>query len=691
MCGFAGVVAWADRFRATREMIGGMSARVAHRGPDGEGILLNHEVGVSRERPQVGLAHRRLAILDLDPRANQPFGDGQGRWVVFNGEIYNFRALRAELSSLRPDYNWRTTGDTEVLLVAYLQWGGECVRHFEGMFAFALWDEPQKSLLLARDRMGQKPLYVATVRDPEGDGGNRVGAVAFASEVGALFALPWVDRSIDHAGLVEYLAWGHTSFAQSIYRGIDQVAPGAIRVAVEGKISGDLPYWSERESEGLEREGEAPAEPSSSSQPRLGGSLALPSDVVSATREWVARAVRDQLVSDVPVGCFLSGGMDSSVVAAAMKAAMRAGQRPLTFSIGFDDPRYDEREYAAQVAAHLGTEHRAFVVRPDAAADLPKIAEAFGEPFGDSSALPTYYLARETRRHVKVALSGDGGDELFGGYDRYRAMLLGRRLRTALTPLPWAALAPVLRQLPGGHPKSRWDRARRFATSLGLPAAQRYSSYRRLFDGPLLRRLLRPEISPDLLEFDRVVASFAPGDPLRAAMASDRRLYLPDDLLTKVDRTSMQFALEVRSPFMDHRLVSFAAGLSREQLISGGLKRMLREAFAADLPGWVFRRRKMGFAVPIGQWFRGELREMLHDHLNASDSFASSHFAPWVLERLISEHQRQRIDHSQRLFSLLMLELWWRSVKARQGAALPCDTGFQPVVTIVQRKNDARL
>ena len=247
MCGFAGVVAWADRFRVTREMIVGMSARVAHRGPDGEGILLNHEAEVTRGRPQVALAHRRLAILDLDPRSNQPFGDGQGRWVVFNGEIYNFRQLRAELSSLRPDYAWRTTGDTEVLLVAYLQWGGDCVRHLEGMFAFALWDEPQKSLLLARDRMGQKPLYVATVRDTTETAGDRVGAVAFASEVGALFALPWVDRSIDEAGLVEYLAWGHTSFAQGIYRGINQVAPGAIREAVDGKISRDVPYWSECE------------------------------------------------------------------------------------------------------------------------------------------------------------------------------------------------------------------------------------------------------------------------------------------------------------------------------------------------------------------------------------------------------------------------------------------------------------
>lgn len=632
MCGFAGVVVWDAKFRVERETLEQMSARIAHRGPDGEGTHVCDQKDLSPGNPQIGLVHRRLAILDLDPRANQPFGDGRGRWVVFNGEIYNFRELRAELSGLQPDYVWRTTCDTEVLLAAYVEWGGDCVRRLEGMFAFAVWDGPNKSLLLARDRMGQKPLYVA--RSSENPG----GAIAFASEIGALRPVPWVSRQIDQAALVEYLAWGHTSSARSIFQGVDQLSPGSIRVAVGGRISADLPYWPEAD------------EPQISKSP------------VPQTRELVGQAVRDQLVSDVPVGCFLSGGIDSSVIAAAMKAALPPGQRPLTFSIGFDDPRYDEREYAAKVAEHLRTEHRSFVVRPDAAADLPKVAEAFGEPFGDSSALPTYYLSRETRQHVKVALSGDGGDELFGGYDRYRAMVLSRRLRAALTPLPWAALGPVLRHAHGGHPKSKWERARRFGASLGLPPAARYASYRRLFDVSLLRRLFHPELPPSLVQFDRVIASFGPGDPLHAAMRSDRLLYLPDDLLTKVDRCSMQFALEVRSPFMDHRLVRLALGLTRSHLLRGGPKRMLRQSFASDLPDWVFRRPKMGFAIPIGQWLRVELREVLHDLLFASDSLASNHFAPWLLERLIKEHQESRIDHSQRLYALLMLELWWQSV-----------------------------
>lgn len=631
MCGFAGAVVWDEQYRLSREMLEHLSLRIAHRGPDGQGVHLGDRQLLSAGHPQVGLVHRRLAILDLDPRANQPFGDGQGRWVVFNGEIYNYRELRAELSKLVPDYAWRTTGDTEVLLAAYVQWGGECVRRLEGMFAFAIWDEPNRSLLLARDRMGQKPLYVARPH------GGKAGAVGFASEIGALRAIPWVSREIDQAALVEYLAWGHTSSARSIYLGTDQLSPGSIRIGSEGKVSSDVPYWPES--------GEAPK----------------PDAPVTQTREWVMRAVKSQLVSDVPVGCFLSGGIDSSVIAAAMKSALPAPQRPLTFSIGFDDPRYDEREYAAKVAEYLGTEHRSFVVRPDAAADLPKIAEAFGEPFGDSSALPTYYLARETRRYVKVALSGDGGDELFGGYDRYRAMALGQRLRAGLTPLSFKALGPVLRHLPGGHPKSNWERARRFAVSLGLPPPRRYSAYRRLFDDSLLRRLFHPQIPQSVLDVDRVVASFGSGDPVRAAMNSDRLFYLPDDLLTKVDRCSMQFALEVRSPFMDHRLVRFAEGLNRNQLLGGGTKRMLREAFAADLPSWVFSRRKMGFAVPIGQWLKVELREMLHDCLFAADSFASIHFARGVIERLVKEHQEGRFDHSQRLYALLMLELWWRS------------------------------
>ena len=332
------------------------------------------------------------------------------------------------------------------------------------------------------------------------------------------------------------------------------------------------------------------------------------------------------------------------MIAAAMKSA--AGkQRVLTFAIGFDDPRYDETKFAAQVAEHLGTEHRQFTVRPDAAGDLPKLANVFGEPFGDSSALPTHYLARETRRHVKVALSGDGGDELFGGYDRYRAMRWGTGGRRM--PKFFQRMAAAL---PGGHPKSSLAKARRFMAAMGLPPPRRYAEYVGLFTQDL-REAIFPVESPTGREV--VAEAYADletdRDAVQTALATDRITYLPEDLLTKLDRASMLHALEVRSPFMDHELVRLAAALSTDQLLKGGAKRMLREAFAADLPDFVFRRKKMGFAVPIGQWLRESLRPMMEDLLTAGDSFAARHFQGKIVREMMDDHSSGKSDHSQRL------------------------------------------
>jgi asparagine synthase (glutamine-hydrolysing) len=614
MCGIAGVIAWDERYRVTRETLSRMSARIAHRGPDGEGFYLNHEQKVTQAAPQCGFAFRRLAILDPDPRAMQPFTIGD-KTIVFNGEIYNFRDLRAELTNLRPDYPWRTTGDTEVLLLAYDVWGEKCPEHLNGMFAFAVWDEREKSLFLARDRMGQKPLYICDSDD----------VVAFASEISALRQLPWVDWRPAERGLLEYLRYGCTDW---FHEGCDQELPGWTRTYSATKRPHRTRYFHP-EAASAERSATASAD----------------------VRSLVVRAVSRQLVSDVPVGVFLSGGVDSSVIA----AAARQHGPVQTFSIGFDDARYDETSYAAQVARHLGTKHHVFHVRPDAAEDLPKLARAFGEPFADSSALPTHYLARETRQHVKVALSGDGGDELFGGYDRYKAMRLADRLR-ALT-----LLGAVGARVARGHPKSRVTRAGRLLASLHLPPALRYDAYVRIFDDPTISQLWRQPADPPGVARHFAVEFGRHQDPVRAAMAVDRTAYLPDDLLTKVDRASMLHGLEVRSPFMDHELVQLAAGLTTDQLLKGGPKRMLREAFKDDLPAWVFKRKKMGFAVPIGEWFRGELRPMLRDNLFAADSFARQHFDMKVVQRLVDEHERQKVDHSQRLYALLMLELWWRT------------------------------
>lgn len=633
MCGFAGVVVWDEKFRVSRETLQKMSARVAHRGPDGQGLYLSPDARISATRPQVGLVHRRLAILDLDPRANQPFTDQYGRWIVFNGEIYNFRELRSELVNLKPDYIWRTSCDTEVLLLAYDAWGVKCVEHLNGMFAFAVWDEPAGSLFLARDRMGQKPLFYAPLRVP--------GAVAFASELSALRCIPWFDGHLDEEALVDYLNLGYYGGEKTIYGGIFEQLPSTflIRRAEGGQ---QTQYFQQN--------------------PNRRAIASSPHQV----RGLVLQAVQRQLVSDVPLGCFLSGGVDSSVIAASMRLSCGSSQRVSTFSIGFDDSRYDERGSARSVASYLGTDHHEFLVRPDAVHDLPRLAESFGQPFADSSALPTHYLSRETRSVVKVALSGDGGDELFGGYDRYRAMAWAKRLRRLPGAVRWGARRAGS-MLPGSHPKARLARARRFSQSFDLPPAQRYARYVELFSYPLIDELrgrpLSSEVwADDYEKLDMTYGSFLKDrDEVQAALATDRVTYLPGDLLTKVDRASMLHALEVRSPFMDHELVQFAAGLTTDQLLKGGPKRMLREAFAQDLPAWVFKRKKMGFSVPIGEWFRGELRAMLHDHLFAADSFASQHFNRAVLERLVQEHELERVDHSQRLYALLMLELWWKT------------------------------
>jgi asparagine synthase (glutamine-hydrolysing) len=634
MCGFAGIVVWDEKFRVSRQTLERMSARVAHRGPDGQGLYLSPESPITPDRPQVGLAHRRLAILDLDPRANQPFSDAEGRWIVFNGEIYNFRELRSELSKLKPEYIWRTQCDTEVLLVAYDVWGSQCVEHLNGMFAFAVWDQPARSLFLARDRMGQKPLYIAVPYCSP-----TLTSIAFASELSALRPLSWFRADIEPLALCNYLRWGCIGNESTIYVGAEKLAPGMWRRFGAGRAEG-AHYFSPNQSSGGRN------------------------DPVATTRELIQTAVRRQLVSDVPVGCFLSGGMDSSIIGAAAQAAAPAGCPVFSFSIGFEDPRYDETRYAGAVARHLGMKHQAFHVRPDAAEDLPKLAEVFGEPFADSSALPTHYLSRETRAHVKVALSGDGGDELFGGYDRYRAMNIARSLQWVPRPIVHMLSDASTRWLPGTHPKSTGLRAKRFLSALALPSAKRYAAYSRLFDNAAITSLASTTLQcgPDVVEA-RYESLLHEIDPVRAALAVDRLTYLPDDLLTKVDRASMLHALEVRSPFMDHELVEFAAGLTADQLLRGGPKRMLREAFAGDLPAWVFKREKMGFAVPIGQWFRGELRPMLRDHLFAANSFASAHFNRKVVERMVDEHEQNRVDHSQRLYALLMLELWWRIEK----------------------------
>jgi len=634
MCGIGGILVWDPSRRVGPEVLARVSAALAHRGPDACGLWMRDEPAPGVW--QVGLVHRRLAVIDLDRRSDQPMGDAAGRQIVCNGEIYNYRELRAEL--VRAGAEFRTESDTEVLLAAYARWGEDCLEYLNGMYAFAVWDAPAGRLLLARDRMGQKPLYWCAVE----------GALAFASEPAALLAVPWVPREISRRNLAEYLAWGFVPGA-TVYAGIAKLGAGC-RMTIEPPRMRTERYFLASTAEG--------ARPPDDER-----------QAVARTRALVLRAVQRQLVADVPVGCFLSGGIDSSIVAAAMCRAAGSGRDVLTFTIGFDDPRYDETARARAVARHLGTRHHEFVVRPQAAADLPALAAAFGEPLGDSSALPTHYLALQTRRHVKAALSGDGGDELFAGYDRYRAMalaeMLPRLLKNSLGAL--ARIAPWR----GAHPKSALHRAGRFADSLALAPPQRYAGYLCIFDAAGIARLLGERQAADeaiarmAQRYEQLRTEWAGGDVVRAALALDREMYLPEDLLTKVDRCSMLHALEVRSPFMDHELVAFAAGLPGRMLLRGGGKLLLRKAFAADLPRGVFTGPKRGFAVPVGDWFRTELRPLVHDLLGAGDSFAQRWFDRTAVAALIDEHEKRRVDHTHRLYALLMLELWHRALRQR--------------------------
>jgi asparagine synthase (glutamine-hydrolysing) len=668
MCGFAGVIAWDERYRVSQNTLAKMSAAIAHRGPDGEGFHLTQPETITPENPQLALAFRRLAILDPDPRSMQPFTDGR-HWMVFNGEIYNFRELKKELSILKPEYEWRTTGDTEVLLCAYSVWGEKCVEHLNGMFAFAVWDSLEKSLFSARDRMGQKPLYWAamavdgsawfgaklqeqTVIDPP------LAVIAMASEPTALLPLQWIAKETDYEAINGYLRWGYIPTPWTAYKGMRNFFPslcGTVRHnAVEYRR-----YFN-----------------------RIGGLNGQPDEVASliavavgaaesaqaATRRLIIQGVQRQLVADVPLGCLLSGGIDSSIVAACMKLAGDSSGAVHTFSVGFDDALYDESDFADAVSKHLGTVHHRFVVKPNAAEDLPALAKTFGEPFGDSSALPTHYLCREVRGTVKVALGGDGADELFGGYDRYRAMLIASGLDRTPDAVRRAAAAEIWQKLPGSHPKSLMSKLKRFLSTADSTPLHRYMKIMSIFSSERISMLFSDDkyrrTLPDW-DFALQVAKqiTETRGPVPMALVIDRVTYLPNDLLTKVDRCSMLHGLEVRSPFMDHELVQFAAGLSTDQLLKGGPKRMLREAFKDDLPAWVFKRKKMGFAVPIGEWFRGELRGMLRDTLFSSHAFGRSHFDMKVVERLVEEHETKRVDHSQRLYALLMLELWWNTVR----------------------------
>lgn len=618
MCGICGIYYSRTGRPAEADLVDRMCRAIVHRGPDDQGVMIDGPLG---------LGMRRLSIIDLGGGHQPIFNEDGTVGVVFNGEIYNYQELRQEL--LDRGHHLRTHSDTETLVHLYEDHGPAFVERLNGMFGFALWDAKAKRLMLARDRIGKKPLYYAWTPD----------GLVFGSEIKCLLESGDVSREIDRQALYHYFCLGYIPHPLSVYQQIRQLPPAG-RLIVEGDGFTVDRYWRLRSQvdRSLVRE-----------------------EVCEKLHALVDDAVRRRMISDVPLGAFLSGGLDSSIVVARM--AQHSSQPVKTFHIDFGDPQYSELEYGRAVAQRYGTEHHELVVRPSALEVLDQIVAHHDEPFGDPSSVPTWYVSQLTRQHVTVALAGDGGDESFGGYNRYLDALARR-------PLPaWArhSLGALGRMVHGVLPRSA--PGRRFFRSIGMAEDEYFAvgaeemeareflspDYLRLLNGVSTYELLRPQI-----------AAGDHSDRLAPFAHLDAQRYLPDDILVKVDRMSMAHSLEVRAPLLDYRVVELAATLPQNWKISGGdTKVILKDAFRAELPAMVLEPRKRGFSMPLAKWLRGELRPALEEALHDRSLAASGMFNMRELRGLAQEHWSNARDRRGQLWRFLFFARWWHKFQAQ--------------------------
>jgi asparagine synthase (glutamine-hydrolysing) len=624
MCGIAGMVrpAGHDVNEAT---LRSMCGAIRHRGPDDDGFYRSG---------RAGLAMRRLSIIDVKGGQQPIHNEDRSCWIVFNGEIYNYKELRERLEKL--GHQFYTESDTETVVHAYARYGSDCPKHLRGMFAFAIWDETRQELFLARDRVGKKPLLYS--QTPSGD-------FVFGSEFTALFEHPEVSREIDHEALHYYLSFMCVPAPLTAYRQIRKLEPGhSLRLTKDGDIKIER-YWMpdfNRKENWTEEEA---------------GERAL---------ELLRDAVRVRLMSEVPLGAFLSGGIDSSAVVALMAEA--SSDPVKTFSIGFEEQDYSELQHARRVAAHVGADHHEFIVRPDALELLPTLVEHYGEPYADSSAIPTYYVARETRRHVTVALNGDGGDECFAGYERYAAMRLAESYRRVPSLLRRGFVEPAFAMLPtSAASRGPVRKAKRFVRAASLPAVERYLRWVSVFDTQAKDELYSDEFRAETRHLRS--ASFLEPWFARAngagvvdgALLADTMTYLPNDLLVKVDIASMAVSLEARSPFLDHHVIEFAASLPEHLKLRGRTtKYLLKKVLRKLLPEENLKRGKMGFGVPVGHWFRGSMQNFLRETLLSERALRRGLFRPEVVRRVVDAHTEGKRDFTHQLWTLLMLELWFQ-------------------------------
>ncbi|HZJ45067.1 MAG TPA: asparagine synthase (glutamine-hydrolyzing) [Pyrinomonadaceae bacterium] len=622
MCGIVGLVR--NNGKAIDEqLLSRMCDAIRHRGPDDDGFYVNGPVG---------LGMRRLAIIDLKSGKQPIHNQDRSSWIVFNGEIYNYLELREKLEKL--GHTFYTNSDTEAIVHAYDQYGADCPKHLRGMFAFAIWNETNQELFLARDRVGKKPLLYAQI---EGD-------LVFGSEFSSLLLHPQISRDVNLEALDHYLSFMCIPAPMTAYRAIRKLEPGNWLRWRKGEVTTER-YWKPDFSKKLKIDEQEAGE---------------------QTVEILRDSVRCRLMSEVPLGAFLSGGIDSSAVVALM--SQESSERIKTFSIGFDEQDFSELHHARRVAEHVGADHHEFVVRPDAVEVLPLLVEHYGEPYADSSAVPTYYVARETRKHVTVALNGDGGDESFAGYERYAAMQLAERYRKLPSFLRESVIQEVVARVPASElGRGRVKAFKRFVQAASLPKVDRYMRWMSTFNSDLktslysdsFRQELRGNQPVDLLRpwFAHVNGSGI----VDAALQADIMTYLPNDLLVKVDIATMAVSLEARSPFLDHHLIEFAASLPERFKLRGlTTKYLLKKILRKLLPSENISRRKMGFGVPIGHWFRGTMQPFLREVLLSERALSRGLFKPEVVRSLIDQHARSERDHSHQLWTFLMLELWFQ-------------------------------
>src|SRR5262245_49397 len=623
MCGICGRFNFHPENRVKPALIHSMTATMVHRGPDAAGCYIDGPIG---------LGHRRLSIIDLSG-GDQPITNETGDiWIVFNGEIYNYSELRDFLEPR--GHCFQTESDTEVIVHLYEERGLDCLSLLDGMFAFALWDARKSRLLMARDRLGKKPIYYYCNNH----------FISFASELKGLLADREIPRDIDSRALFDYLRYGYVPTPRTVYRDIRKLEPGHWLVAELNGIIKKAPYWHLTFTDDLQ----------DSEQ-----------QIHETVRERVQQAVKKRLVSDVPLGAFLSGGIDSSLVVATMASFLN--QPVKTFTIGFKEAAFDESSYAQKIASHFQTDHHAQFLDADRIEDLlPRLVSQFDEPFSDASALPTYYVSRFAREYVTVVLSGDGGDEVFAGYKRYLEeprdtlfLILPALLRKHL-------IGNLAQVLPDGA------RGKRYFSYIAEGDVARYRSKVGVFSDWDLRPLLKPDFirqlssngEPDAL--DHAYLGCSSGSALSAMQYADIKTYLLDDILVKVDRMSMLNSLEVRSPFLDYRLIEYAARIPAAlRLKNGQGKYILRKAFRGFLPDSTFEKPKQGFGVPFEFWFRGSLSAFAQEHLSSSEFEDLDMFDTKTLARLLKDHASGRRDNSPLIWNLLNLVYWQRAFDNR--------------------------